>query len=66
MKYAAKRIDPAVTFTDGACARLTKIPRIFLKAALTQMVQIAKAEGIAVIDEAALEIINDKRRNEKN
>ena len=29
------------------------------------MVQIAKAEGIAVIDEDALEIINDKRRNEK-
>lgn len=65
VKYAAKRIDPAVTFTDGACARLTRIPRIFLKAALTQMVQIAKAEGIAVIDEDALEIINDKRRNEK-
>lgn len=36
-----------------------------MKAALTQMVQIAKAEGIAVIDEDALEIINDKRRNEK-
>lgn len=65
VKYAAKRVDPQVTFTDGACAKLTKIPRIFLKAALTQMVQIAKEEGISVIDEAALEIINDKRRNEK-
>lgn len=63
--YAAKRIDPEVTFTDGACARLTKIPRIFLKAALTQMVEIAKSEGISVIDEAALNIINDKRREEK-
>ena len=63
--YAAKRIDTEVTFTDGACARLTKIPRIFLKAALTQMVEIAKAEGISVIDEAALNIINDKRREEK-
>ena len=63
--YAAKRIDPEVTFTDDACARLTKIPRIFLKAALTQMVEIAKAEGISVIDEAALNIINDKRREEK-
>lgn len=65
VKYAAKRIDPEVTFTDEACAKLTKIPRIFLKAALTQMVQIAKEEGISVIDEAALEIINDKRRKEK-
>lgn len=63
--YAAKRIDPAVTFTEGACAKLTKIPRIFLKAALTQMVEIAKEEGISVIDEAALDIINDKRRKEK-
>ena len=65
VKYAAKRIDPEVTFTDEACAKLTKIPRIFLKAALTQMVQIAKEEGISVIDGQALEIINDKRRKEK-
>lgn len=65
VKYAAKRIDPDVTFTDEACARLTKIPRIFLKAALTQMVEIAKEENITVIDEAALQIINDKRRKEK-
>lgn len=63
--YAASRIDPDVKFTDGACGKLTKIPRIFLKAALTQMVGIAKEEGIKLIDEAALEIINDKRRKEK-
>ncbi|MCM1439455.1 MAG: hypothetical protein NC131_09700 [Roseburia sp.] len=63
--YAAARIDPNVKFTDGACAKLTKIPRIFLKAALSQMVDIAKEEGISLIDEAALEIINDKRRKEK-
>lgn len=65
VKYAASRIDPAVKFTDDACAKLTKIPRIFLKAALTQMVNIAKEEGIALIDENALTIINDKRRKEK-
>ena len=65
VKYAAKRIDPEVTFTDEACAKLTKIPRIFLKAALSQMVSIAKEEGISVIDETALQIINDKRRKEK-
>lgn len=35
VKYAAKRIDPEATFTDEACAKLTKIPRVFLKAALT-------------------------------
>ena len=63
--YAASRIDPETKFTDEACAKLTKIPRIFLKAALTQMVNIAKQENISVIDEAALNIINDKRRQEK-
>ncbi len=63
--YAAKRIDPEVTFTDEACAKLTKIPRVFLKAALTQMVNIAKEENISVIDEAALDLINDKRRKKK-
>ena len=63
--YAASRIDPAVKFTDEACAKLTKIPRVFLKAALTQMVEIAKSEGISVIDEAALTVINDKHREEK-
>ena len=63
--YAASRIDPNVKFTAEACAKLTKIPRVFLKAALTQMVEIAKEEGISVIDERALEVINDKRRKEK-
>ena len=63
--YAAARIDTTVKFTAEACAKLTKIPRIFLKAALSQMVEIAKEEGISLIDEAALEIINDKRRKEK-
>ncbi len=65
VKYAAARIDPAVRFTDEACVKLTKIPRIFLKAALTQMVEIAKEENISVIDEQALALINDKRRKEK-
>ena len=63
--YAAERIDPDVKFTEEACAKLTKIPRVFLKAALTQMVNIAKEENISLIDEKALEIINDKRRKEK-
>lgn len=63
--YAAERIDPNVKFTEDACAKLTKIPRVFLKAALTQMVEIAKEENISLIDEKALDIINDKRRKEK-
>lgn len=63
--YAADRIDPEIKFTEDACQKLVKIPRVFLKAALTQMVNIAREEGITLIDEAALQIINDKRRKEK-
>ena len=63
--YAADRIDDEIKFTEAACAKLVKIPRVFLKAALTQMVNIAREEGIKLIDEAALEVINDKRRKEK-
>lgn len=63
--YAASRIDPNVKFTEDACKKLTKIPRVFLKTALTQMVEIAKEEGISLIGEAELETINDKRRKEK-
>lgn len=63
--YAAERTDPDVKFTEGACAQLVKIPRVFLKAALMQMVKIAKEEGISLIDEKALALINDKRRQEK-
>lgn len=64
--YCAERLDTDIKFTKEACARLVKIPRIFLKAALTQMVKIAKEENIKVIDEAALQIINDKRHKEKS
>lgn len=63
--YAADRIDPDIKFTESACGKLVKIPRIFLKMALTQMVNIAREEGITLIDEKALDIINDKRRKEK-
>jgi len=65
VQYAADRIDPTVKFTPEACAKLTKIPRVFLKAALTQMVDIAKKEGFTVIGEKELAVINDKRREEK-
>ena len=63
--YAADRIDDEIKFTKEACAKLVKIPRVFLKMALTQMVSIAREEGITLIDEKALDIINDKRRKEK-
>ena len=34
VKYAADRIDDKIKFTDEACAKLVKVPRIFLPTAL--------------------------------
>ena len=63
--YAANRIDDKVKFTKEACQMIVKIPRPFLKAALTQMVNTAKEEGWDLIDEERMKNIRDKRRKEK-
>ena len=65
VKYAAGRIDPDVKFTDAACAMLIKVPRVFLKMALQGCVDWAKENGVTIIDEAEMKIINDKRSKEK-
>ena len=63
--YCAERIDPDIKFTKEACEKLVKIPRVFLKLALKQMVDIAREEGFTTIGPSELEVINDKRRKDK-
>ena len=65
VKYAANRIDPDIHFTDAACASLVKVPRVFLKLVLQGCVDWAKENGVTLIDEAEMKIINDKRAKEK-
>jgi len=71
VKYAADRIDPELLFTDEACAKLVKIPRIFLKTALNGIVEQAKTmelqnlDGKRIIDATVIDKINDKRNAEK-
>ncbi|PKM74413.1 MAG: hypothetical protein CVU91_00670 [Firmicutes bacterium HGW-Firmicutes-16] len=65
VKYAANRIDTDIKFTDGACAMMVKVPRVFLKLALQGCVDWAKENGVTLIDEAEMKIINDKRSKEK-
>ncbi|HOZ73416.1 MAG TPA: flavin reductase [Spirochaetales bacterium] len=71
VKYAADRIDPEVSFSDEACEALRKIPRIFLKTALTGIAEQAKSMdlprvgGKLVVDAEVLAIVNDKRNAEK-
>ena len=63
--YAANRIDDKVKFTKEACQMCVKIPRVFLKAALTQMVNYAKEQGWTLIDVEQMKEIRDKRSKEK-
>ena len=58
-------MDPEIHFTDEACKRLTRVPRIFLKAALDGCVKWAKEHNVSEIGEAEMDIINDKRSGEK-
>ena len=66
MRYAADRIDDKVKFTDEACAMLVNVPRIFLPTALRGCVSWAKENGVTLITEEHMNIINDKRSKEKN
>lgn len=65
VRYAADRTDPDVHFTDEACQRLTRVPRIFLKAALNGCVKWAKDNNVTEIGEKEMDCINDKRSEEK-
>ena len=63
--FAANRIDDKIKFTDDACRMCVKIPRVFLKAALTQMVDYAREKGWTLIDVEQMKEIRDKRSAEK-
>lgn len=65
VRYAADRIDDKITFTDEACAKLVKVPRIFLNTALKGCVAWAREHGVERIDAEHMDIINDKRSKEK-
>lgn len=65
VRYAADRIDDVVKFDDSALKMLVKVPRPFLKLVLKGCVDWAKENGVTLITEKEMQIINDKRRQEK-
>ena len=66
VKYAAKRIDDKIQFTDEACAKLVNVPRIFLPTVLRGCVDWARQNNVTLITAEHMDIINDKRAKEKN
>ena len=53
-------------FTDEACQKLVKVPRVFLNTVLKGCVAWAKENNVSLITEKEMEIIQDKRNKEKN
>lgn len=65
VRYAAARADDKIRFTDEACAKLVKVPRIFLAAALRGCVEWARENNVTLITADHMDIINDKHAREK-
>lgn len=64
VKYAASRIDDKIKFTDEACKRLVKVPRVFLNTVLKGCVSWAKENNVSLITEKEIDLIQDKRNKE--
>ena len=65
VRYAADRVDDKVRFTDEALKTILGVPRPFLPMVLKGCVAWAKENGVELIDETHMKIINDKRSKEK-
>jgi len=65
VRHAADRADDKVKFTDEACMKLIRVPRVFLSTALKGCVQWAKENGVTLVTAEHMDIINDKRAAEK-
>jgi flavin reductase (DIM6/NTAB) family NADH-FMN oxidoreductase RutF len=61
VQFAAQRIEPDIEWQEEACAKLAKVPRIFLGRVITGCVEAAKEEGITKITPEFLDRIQDKR-----
>ena len=66
VRYAADRVDDKVKFTDDALETILGVPRVFLPVVLKGCVSWAKENGVELITAEHMQIINDKRAQEKN
>ncbi len=66
VRYAADRADDKVKFTDEALNTILGVPRVFLPLVLKGCVSWAKENGVELVTEEHMKIINDKRAKEKD
>ena len=65
VRYAAKRVDDVVKFTDEALETILGVPRVFLPLVLKGCVAWAKENDVELITAEHMQIIQDKRAKEK-
>ena len=65
VRYAAERVDDKVKFTDEALKTVLGVPRVFLPLVLKGCVEWARENGVELVTEEHMKIINDKRAEEK-
>jgi len=65
VRYAADRADDKVKFTDDALMTVLAVPRVFLPLVLKGCVEWARENNIELITAEHMQIINDKRAEEK-
>jgi flavin reductase (DIM6/NTAB) family NADH-FMN oxidoreductase RutF len=66
VKFAAQRVEPDVIWQEAACAKLVKVPRVFLTRVVRECVKAAQEEGITEITPEFLDQVRDKRSGERN
>jgi flavin reductase (DIM6/NTAB) family NADH-FMN oxidoreductase RutF len=65
VKYAVQRVDPDMKWQEEACAKLVRVPRPFMTAAIRACLEAAEEEGITEITPEFVDTVRDKRRGEK-
>ena len=65
IRYACDRFDPDIKWEVEACAKIVKVPRIFLNRVIKGVVEEAKKEGLTVITPEFMDKVQDKRSSEK-
>ncbi len=61
VKYACTHFDPEIVWEDEACAKILKVPGIFLKTVISGVVKEAKKEGITTITPEFMDKVRNKR-----
>ncbi|HUU77936.1 MAG TPA: PCP reductase family protein [candidate division Zixibacteria bacterium] len=65
IKFAVERIDPEIIWTDEACEKIVKVPRVFLSQVIRGVNDKAREKGITEITADFMDEVRDKRSDEK-